>query len=81
MGTLQRDLSQAASVTLLHHLGGNNFQLFLCKRYRENHPVDLSTFLSHLNYSRILSKVTLILYLFNVQTYIVKSFLIVNFNQ
>ena len=40
VGTLQRDLSQAASVTLLHHLGGNNFQLFLHNLYRENHPVE-----------------------------------------
>ena len=40
VGTLQRDLSQTASVTLLHHLGGNNFQLFLRNYYRENNPVE-----------------------------------------
>ena len=78
MGTLQRNLSQAASVTLLHHLGGNNFQLFLRNLYRENHPVEkcFNFFVAFLFafelYSRILSKVTLILNLLNVQTYIVK---------
>ena len=40
VGTLQRDLSQAASVTLLHHLGGKIFELFLRNYYREKNPVE-----------------------------------------